>query len=172
MEREIPILWRALLLVPCCLLAYPLLFLLLTSLSIVNAPEIRSMTTDTPQLAEKSKLRWYQYRLVHLFVLMTLVAISCALWCKKQEANKRKEAVEAIHRLGGLVVHDYQVDAKDDPYLIHNAEPPGPEWLRNLVGVEFLADVVEVRLNDTQVSDAGLVYLKRFTNLEELNANL
>ena len=83
----------------------------------------------------------------------------------------------------------HQVDASDK--YISDTEPPGPVWFRNLLGLDFLADVAAVhfpKANDAdlehleemtslkylgfmraQVTDAGLEHLKGLTNLKQLN---
>ena len=86
--------------------------------------------------------------------------------------------------MGGSVECDYERD--DDGRPLANAEPPGPKWLRNRLGIDYFEDVVDVSLNgpvrdktplrrlthlrrlvlnDTQVSDvslfAGLTRLKK-----------
>ena len=98
---------------------------------------------------------WYQFYLWHLFVLMTVVAFACAWFrCKMVAAERQKEAVAAIQQLDGVVMY--------------GAKPPGPAWFRNLVGVDFLTDVVVVRLNGPQITDAGLVPLHSLTRIEQL----
>lgn len=50
------------------------------------------------------------------------------------------------------------------------SEPVGPEWLRDLVGVEVMAGfdhVILVKFDD-RVTDAGLVHLRSLTELREL----
>jgi len=47
------------------------------------------------------KLRWYQYSLRSLFVLMILVAIACSWYATEmQKAAKRRAAIEEIIKLG------------------------------------------------------------------------
>ncbi len=114
----------------------------------------------------KAKLRWYQYRLAHLFVFVTICAIPCSWFaCKMARARTQKQAVEAIEKMGG-VAYDYQLDASDR--FIPDAEPPGPAWLHNLVGVDFSADVVVVILGGPQVTDDDLEHLKVLTQLKSL----
>ncbi|MBL7040697.1 MAG: hypothetical protein ISR77_18840 [Pirellulaceae bacterium] len=107
-----------------------------------------------------------------------------------EQARTQSDAVAAIHRLGGRVVYDCQIGVNGlRPY----AEPPGPEWLRKLLGIDFLADVRSVsffhatRLDDddlaclsplsgltdllltnTQITDAGLRRLTGLKSLERL----
>ncbi len=162
------------------------------SVSIPSLSILRESTELDHSVEPIPKLRWYQYRLAHLFVLVTICAIPCSWFaCKMAKAKRQKETVEAIEGMDGWVRYDYQVDANHG--TIPNAEAPGPEWFRNLVGVDFLADVVGVAfdkpqstdadlerlkvltklkflyLSDTQVTDGGLKHLKGLTNLEALS---
>ncbi len=123
--------------------------------------------SEKPQPEPKPRLRWCQYSLRSLF----LVTLALALWlgwiCYK--ANQRRRAVEAIEELGGSVLYDYQVDT--DGFPIPNATPPGPAWFRNLVGVDFLADVINVSLWDPEVyiqpvTDVDLIHLKRLDEVK------
>ena len=81
----------------------------------------------------KPRLRWYQFTLRSLFIVMFLACIGMS-WVsvKMQQARKQKEAVDEIKNLGGTVVYDYQVDAAGK--LIKGAQPLSPKWLRNLLG--------------------------------------
>ncbi len=134
--------------------------------------------SEESQPEPKPKLRWYQYRLWHLFVLTAVIAVVCSWFaCKMVAANKRKAAVNAIEALGGSVTYDYQLDASGGE--IPNAKPPGPEWFRNLVGLDFLADVVCVRIGSYSdwhsdrsyqlVTDDWIQeHIMRLTNLQSL----
>ena len=88
-------------------------------------------TEFTPAPAgPKLKLRWYQYRLRSLFLLMLLATIPLGwLSAKLKAAREQKAAVEAIEELDGKVCYDYQKDWDDD-----TSEPPGPAWLRRVAG--------------------------------------
>ena len=92
-----------------------------------------------------------------------------------------------VHEMGGDVRYDY-----DGRYVRPVAEPPGPSWLRALLGLDFLSDVIEVgcdglldsadvsplaglpdlrtlTLSHTRVSD--LTPLTKLNNLEYLTLN-
>jgi hypothetical protein len=114
----------------------------------------------------KRKRRWFQFSLRTLLIFTLIVAIACA-WLGRKIERKRKEreAVEATVKLGGLVTCDYEKAGV--------AEPPGPDWLRNLLGEYFFSEVVSVdrsvpHESDASVSDAELVNLKGFTQLQTL----
>ncbi len=114
----------------------------------------------------KPKRRWYQYSLRSLFLVTLVFALWLGWICHK--ANQQRNAVEAIEDLGGWVCYDYQVDASGD--YTPDAEPPGPAWFRNLVGLDFLADVVKASFINKRVSDTSLEHLTGLTNLKELHS--
>ena len=62
---------------------------------------------------------------------------------KMQEARRQRRAVETIERLGEIVRYDYQDEGRMFIPSI-DGPPPGPDWLRNLVGVDFLAKAYKV----------------------------
>ena len=133
------------------------------------------------------KRRWYQYSLRTLLVFVTLFALACSwLAVKLQQAKRQREAVEAIRMLGGRVAYDYELDAYGD---IIPGEPPGPAWLRQILGDDLFCTVVFAKptndasmliLNDlsgirrlelrrSQVTDAGLECLKSLPKLQMLD---
>ena len=60
--------------------------------------------------------------------------------------------------------YDHEIDKSGK--LIINAQPPGPKWLRELIGVEYFTTVVVVNLPDIKVS--GLSPLANLTKLVQL----
>ena len=122
------------------------------------------MTTDQPT-PSKPRRRWFQFSLRTLFVLVTVLCVWLAVTVNR--ARKQREAVAAIEAVGGLVTYEYQYDSSDT--FSATAKPPGPEWLRELVGEEYFVSVTFVGLQNTQVTDACLEHLKGLTNLETLN---
>jgi hypothetical protein len=101
-----------------------------------------------------------------------------------ERARSQHAAVEAIEASGGSVMYDFE--------LRDMAEPPGPRWLRSLIGddyfmrVEFvlfwdpettdehlrllrsLHRVRRLHLDSTRITDAGLSQLKHLSDLEFL----
>ena len=82
------------------------------------------------------------------------------------KADEQRMIVAWVESMGGKVGYDYEVNRHGDFYeeLNLRREPQGPAWLRDLVGVDFLHDVVLVDLGVTPVSDlsrlAGLTDLR------------
>jgi Leucine-rich repeat (LRR) protein len=143
------------------------------------------MHTEPPRAeSPKHKRRWFQFSLRSVMVFTMVCAIPCA-WLNRKIDRKRKEweAVEAIVKLGGQAHYDYQ--------RFTDGKPPGPAWLRNLLGENFFSEVDVVNLLDarglpldrldeltqlrevdlrrTRTTDAGLAHLKGLIRLEALD---
>jgi hypothetical protein len=116
----------------------------------------------------KPQRRWFQYSLRALLVFVTLCAILCSwLAVKLQQAKRERETAEKIENLG-TVVYDWQIDVNGA--IRANAEPPGPIWLRNLLGEDFFQSVIAVAfVEDPQNMDATLEDLRGFSQLQELS---
>lgn len=132
------------------------------------------------QPVPKPRLRWCQFGLRSLFLVMLLACLGMSwIGVKMQRARKQREAVEAILRLGGEVVYDYEVVDGSRGMIqggpleqIHGAQPSSPKWLRSLLGDYFFTDVVRVTLHRPRLTDADLQHVKghleALTHLQEL----
>ena len=111
------------------------------------------MDTHNPPTMEPEKMtearprrRWYQFTLRTLLIVMTLASVGLSWFAVKlQQARRQRAAVEAIEKAGGWVEYDYELRTRPPS----DADPPGPAWLRNLLGIDFFATVVEIRLPTT-----------------------
>jgi hypothetical protein len=120
---------------------------------------------DAPQLTR----RWSPYARRRPLLLALLLLIPCGWFAVKMEhAAKQKAVVEEIENLGGLVWYDYQFDADGAPST-KDPEPPGPLWLRRLLGDDFFINVTRLDLTQAEVADATLGHLEGFTDLESLS---
>jgi hypothetical protein len=137
--------------------------------------------------------RWrFQFSILALLALTVVVAVLCGrLAPERERARKQRDVVEEIKKAGGTVFYDYQLDPAGAE--IPGAKPPGPAWLRKLLGDDLLVDVTRVDLtgpgfgdgwldrikalaqlqslwlNGADVGDAGLEHLKGLTQLQELH---
>jgi hypothetical protein len=103
-------------------------------------------------------------------------------------AERQRKAVEAIRGQGGCVEYDYEWGQPISKYVPPRT-PPGPEWLRNLIGIDYLATVVFVSngnadhislsafpdlphvtrvLIDCRLIDGGWEPLERMTQIQDL----
>jgi len=96
---------------------------------------------------------------------MTLVAILCSWYAyEMNEAAKRRKAIAEIENLGGIVTY------YDASLTLFAGDPPGWfSWLRKLHGDRQLGNAVVVGLNDTELTDAGLVHLRDLPKLRFLS---
>jgi hypothetical protein len=141
-----------------------------------------------------SQRRWFRFSLRTLLVFVTIASAGFGWFgMKVRQARRQRAAVEAIEKLNGYVMYDFQTN----PYDFH-ASPPGPDWLHKVLGVDFLASVTFVSLKShgpdrahvtdgdlvplqdlgeirtiqldwTEISDAGLLHLKGLTQMKMLS---
>jgi len=146
---------------------------------------------------------WWRLSRVRLSLraLMFLVMV-IAIWFGRYVISVRvqRDAVAAIKKAGGSVAYDWEWGTPYNPDIIDpNGKPRAPKWLANLIGVDYVANVVSVNLStpsakdpnkandetlahvgrlgrlenlnlaDTAVTDAGMAHLKGLTSLGDLN---
>jgi hypothetical protein len=108
----------------------------------------------------KYKRHWFQFSLRTLLIFMTVVALACGwLATKIEKKHSEREAVEAIIKLGGDVMYDYQ--------YTDSRKPSTPIWLANVLGEGLFDDVRDVDLENAN-ADAALVHVQVLTQLKTL----
>ena len=118
----------------------------------------------------KPRLRWFQFNLRSLFLVMLLACIGMSwVGVKMQRARNQREAVEWVKELGGWVSYDYEVGAAG--FRTGKTKPSSPHWLLSFLGDDFFRSVVMVNLNSTQVADNGLKHLETLPHLATLCLN-
>lgn len=125
---------------------------------------------DPPIAAGKPCRRWFQYSLRSLMVLVLLAGIGMTwLVAIKNRAERQKMAVETILKGGGFVVYDFQMQILPSgaSNYTDNATPPGPAWLRKVLGDDFFTNVVGARI----VTEAGLDQIELLSRLQKLELN-
>jgi hypothetical protein len=115
----------------------------------------------------KPRRRWFQYSLRSLMLAMFLASLAMS-WVAvgMRRARQQKKVVEDIRGLGGDIRYDYEFDHSG--HLLPRASPPGPAWLRNLVGEDLFVAVVEVHFYTSRVTDADVEDLKGLRDLKTL----
>ena len=118
-------------------------------------------------MTDENKLRWFQFSLRSLFILMTVCAVLGGIYrYKADEAEEQRVAVEVIRKIGGskfTVYYDCQID--EQGYLKNEEEQKSGEWARNLLGIDMVADVVQVDLGFRKVNNEDM---NRLANMTEL----
>ena len=118
------------------------------------------MATEPPN--PKHKRRWFRFSLKAFVVVLTVFCVW--LGALVFRVNKQKEAVQWVRDHGGRVLYDFQWDGilAPDPF----APDPGPNWLRDLIGVDYFGDITYIELADAKVGD--IEPLRGLTQLRQL----
>ena len=115
------------------------------------------------RVAGESKGRWFQFSLRTLLLFVLVCALGLA-WLGGEFRARRncQRAVAELEKAGVTVIYAYQYD------LARTPEPPGPAWLRSVLGDRFFGSVVDVYAEGPQVTDSLLVYLQPLNDLKGL----
>jgi Leucine Rich repeat len=126
-------------------------------------PDAAPKPTTTP----KTRRRWFRFSLRTMLLAVTLF---CAwLGVTFNRANRQKHAVETITSHGGQVNYDYEAD-EDGRFVQNPPPPPGPDWLRNLIGTDYFATVVDVGIDYQKgVNDDAVEALADLPQLRRLH---
>jgi hypothetical protein len=118
--------------------------------------------------------RRFQFSLKTLLVALT---VACAWLGRYAEGVRRQqEAVALVESLGAQAYHLYEWDDSHDWFQTGPVHEPGPVWMVQLVGIEWLNSVVAICFDGNPVSESDLIWL--FERLPELrylelrNANI
>jgi Leucine Rich repeat len=151
------------------------------------------MPTDSAATSEQQEIptrkrRWFQFSLRALMIAVTLLCVAMSV--VSSQASRQRRAVERIKAVHGIVDYGYQLDAELRPRTDDPAAP-GPDWLRNLIGIDYFATATAVRVNlgsdellaaagelphlrllqvacISNVSDRGLEHIEGLAELETL----
>lgn len=116
----------------------------------------------------RPRLRWYQFSLRGLLIFMLLASVGLSWFgVKYRRAERQRKFVEAIRKAGGLVYYQHELDCRGRQ---HSYPPPGPVWLRQIVGDDFLASIRRVTFTDHDLSAEALAFLATWDGCEELCA--
>ena len=127
-----------------------------------------SNITPNPAAPAKPRRRWLRFGLRTLLIFITVAG--CALgWLgvKVREARRQQADVAAILKLGGRVEYDYDEDGQGN--RVQNPVPPGPPWLRAVLGDDFFRDITGTELTDTPATDADLEHVRGFAKIKWLH---
>jgi hypothetical protein len=96
---------------------------------------------DQPTTVKSPRRHWHQFTLRTLLIFVTLAGCGFGwLGFKIREARQEAAAVAAIEKAGGFVFYSFQWEPFNFIYA-PDAAPPGPKWLRAILGDHFFTSV-------------------------------
>jgi hypothetical protein len=99
------------------------------------------------------KRRWFRFSLRALFLLVFVVAVGSGFFAfKLQQARQQRQVIAAIESLGGSVAYDFDFH----PWEYQRR----PDWLVNLLGVDFFHQVARVKINSPTFTDVDMEQLR------------
>src|SRR4029077_18430243 len=102
----------------------------------------------------KPRRRWFRFSLRSLMLLVVLIAVPIGL--KTNQVRNQRLVVAEIESLGGHVMWAYEPS---------RSEPPGPNWLRRLLGDDFFAEIYHVTIDNPGVTDETIGSIAELPNL-------
>lgn len=115
-----------------------------------------------------------------LFLLTAVIAILCG-WFQvaMRQASEQKEAIQRMRATGQtsdfFVIVDYGYSFYADASEVGDPRPPGPTWLHGMLGTDFLADVVCIRVirpsstdRSIDFGDEDMAWLSKLPDIEFL----
>jgi len=106
----------------------------------------------------------FRFSLRAMLVVVALVGLVLG-WVHGARFQKQAAARVRESNPSATLLYGYEVDV--DGRLQESPQPPGPEWLRERLGVDYLSSVVGADM--FYATDADLKCLRRLPNLRRLN---
>lgn len=91
---------------------------------------------------DRPRSRYLTFSLRTLFLALTALAVWLGIVVNR--AREQRDAVKAIEALGGTVAYDWQQESTFPFYSPVASHPPGPAWLRRIVGDDFFQNASQV----------------------------
>jgi hypothetical protein len=115
----------------------------------------KTTITDSPS---KPRRRWLRFSL--RFLLLFVVVVAVPLGWKMNRVHHQRLVLAEVKKLNGQVLFDYQVTPPPQ------YEPPGPRWLKNLVGDDVFTNVHSITIDNPRATDDTLASIVTLPRLE------
>lgn len=139
---------------------------------VIPSAETSRLVADQDSPRRGRRRRWLSFSLRGVLLLFVVCSVPLAIVSHlASRARTQKAAVRALLEAGGTVWYDYEERDKDGN-KIEPAELPGPTWLREWLGIDYVAGVrgVSFASQPHDRLEASLFErLRELTDIEELN---
>jgi hypothetical protein len=104
-----------------------------------------STSRDSADDQPRKKCGWSRFSLRTLLICVTLFCVLSGWFATKlHQSEQQRVAVEKLRAVGCIVGYDWETNPNDSVNL--SGHPPGPQWLRDWLGPDFLDTVVSTSL--------------------------
>ena len=122
---------------------------------------------DTVFPVPKPSLPWRRFWPSRKALVLSLVIVAAWFgWRKYSDVHQQGQAVRILRAQQFKIVYDYEL--KPDGTPVVNAKPPGPDWLRKLIGDEWFMSPVKLGPSNRPVHFKEPVFLA-LTTLKEVD---
>ena len=105
-----------------------------------------------------------RFRLKTLLLIVSVVA--CLMGIAVRNVHLQKRAISIIHDNGGVAYYDYEIIITSDGWTIPKHIPPSK--LRNLVGPEWLHEIVAIEFDSIDFTESDLESLSALASVQKL----
>src|SRR5262249_391573 len=96
-------------------------------------------------------------------LLIAVAVVAVLIWIPVKRATEQHQAINAILRLGGSVMYDFE--------SVRAKEPSAPAWLRRAIGEDYFRSVDEVNFNGLPFTVEEVALLKLLPSLKRLKVS-
>lgn len=124
---------------------------------------------DGDGTARRIKLAWHQFRLRTLLTVMAILGVLMAmLMSAVHSAQTQKAALQRLRCRGTSAVVRYSYEKGETWGSFLPNSPPGPTWLRNLIGPDLFQTVVLVDMRSVWMYHDELAALEDLPSVETI----
>lgn len=111
--------------------------------------------------------RLWRYSLRGLLLFIAVCGVLLAIWT--HHARTQRRARQAVEDAGAWVRFTYEYDA--DGQSAKGAKPPGPAWIRELIGDEYFTSICDVSAQWSRLTDSHLAAFAALPKLRSFTTN-
>ena len=103
-----------------------------------------------------------------LLVAVAGIPLGWVGW-KVDRARNQRMVVAELQELHPEIIYDYQIALTNNGSRVYrDVPPPGPKWLIDLLGKECFVEVVQIEVDDPQVTDRAIALIAKLPSIDHL----
>ena len=114
--------------------------------------------------------RWFRFSLRFLLLLVAIIGVPLGM--KMNRVRNQQAVVASLVQTGAKLKFDLHPRSINGVNVTGIQEPPGPQWLREILGDKFFTELTDIQMpprdGKSQVTDDELSFISRLPYLERL----